>query len=78
MAIHDRVQRTDRQPAGDGLSNWIPVDETMMQVGGERNWLCAAVDPVTEGFADTAVPDANGTTHVSPGDGTFLRPDDPA
>jgi len=53
MAVHNRVQRTDRQPAGDGLSNRIRVDETTMQVGGERNWLCAAVDPVTEGFADT-------------------------
>jgi Transposase and inactivated derivatives len=46
-AIHSWVQKADVQPSSDGSPNHIAVDETVIQVNGERHWLFAAVDPET-------------------------------
>jgi len=48
--VHDWVQKTDLQPASDASPNYIALDEIVMQVNGQRYWLYAAVDPVTNQF----------------------------
>jgi len=46
-AIQNGVQKADRQPDSDVEPDQIAVDETVIQVDGERHWLYAAVDPET-------------------------------
>jgi len=49
-AIHNWVQKADLQPTGTRASNYVAVDETVIQLGTERYWLYAAVDPKTNEF----------------------------
>ena len=49
-AIHNWVQKADVQPTSDAAPDHIVVDETVIQVNGERRWLYAAVDPETNKF----------------------------
>jgi putative transposase len=49
-AIHDWIQKADRQPDSDVEPNQIAVDETLIRVNGQRHWLFAAVDPDTNQF----------------------------
>jgi transposase-like protein len=46
-AIHNWVQKADVQPDSGADPNHIAVDETVIQVNGQRHWLYAAVDPAT-------------------------------
>ena len=46
-AIHNWVQKADLQPAPDTTPNQIAVDETVIRVNGNREWLYTAVDPAT-------------------------------
>ena len=48
--IHNWVQRAEIQPTGTGSSNYIALDETVIQLGTKRYWLDAAVDPETNEF----------------------------
>ncbi|MCU4717759.1 IS6 family transposase [Halapricum hydrolyticum] len=68
-AIHNWVQKADLQPKGTRTSNYVALDETVIQLGTERYWLYAAVDPKTNEFLHVRLfPTANsGLTHV------FLR-----
>jgi putative transposase len=68
-AIHNWVQKADVQPTGTRSSNYVAVDETVIQLGTERYWLYAAVDPRTNEFLHVRLfPTANsGLTHI------FLR-----
>ena len=50
MAIHSWVQNADLQPTSDAAPDHIAVDETAIQVNGERRWLYATVDPETNEF----------------------------
>ena len=49
-AIHNWVQKADLRPTGTRASNYVAVDETVIQLGTERYWLYAAVDPTTNEF----------------------------
>ena len=49
-AIHNWVQKADLQPTSDGTPNQIAVDETVIRINDERDWLYAAVDPDTNEF----------------------------
>jgi putative transposase len=49
-AIHNWVQKADLQPTGTRASNYVALDETVIQLGTERYWLYAAVDPKTNKF----------------------------
>jgi putative transposase len=51
-AIHNRVQKADVQPDSDAEPNHIAVDETVILVNDQRQWLYAAVDPTTNEFLD--------------------------
>jgi putative transposase len=44
------VQEADLQPTGTRSSNYVALDETVIQLGTERYWLYAAVDPKTNEF----------------------------
>jgi putative transposase len=68
-AIHNWVQKADLQPTGTRSSNYVALDETVIQLGTERYWLYAAVDPKTNEFLHVRLfPTTNsGLTHV------FLR-----
>jgi len=43
--MHNWVQKADLQPTETRSSNYIALDETVIQLGIERYWLYAAVDP---------------------------------
>jgi putative transposase len=49
-AIHNWVHKADLQPTGTRSSNYVAVDETVIQLGTDRYWLYAAVDPKTNQF----------------------------
>jgi putative transposase len=49
-AVHDWVQKADLQPASDASPDHVAVDETVIQLNGQRYWLYAAVDPETDKF----------------------------
>jgi len=49
-AIHNWVQKADLRPTGTRSSNYVAVDETVIQLGTKRYWLYAAVDPKTNEF----------------------------
>ena len=49
-AIHNWVKKADLQPTGTRSSNYVAIDETVIQLGTERYWLYAAVDPKTNQF----------------------------
>ena len=68
-AIHNWVQKADLQPTGTRSSNYVALDETVIQLGTDRYWLYAAVDPTTNEFLHVRLfPTTNvGLTHV------FLR-----
>ena len=68
-AIHKWVQKADLQPTGTRSSNYVTLDETVIQLGADRYWLYAAVDPETNEFLHVKLfPTTNaGLTHV------FLR-----
>ena len=68
-AIHNWVQKANLQPTGTRSSNYVALDETVIQLGTERYWLYAAVDPQTNEFLHVKLfPTTNsGLTHV------FLR-----
>ncbi len=68
-AIHNWVQNADLQPTGTRSSNYVALDETVIQLGTKRYWLYAAVDPKTSEFLHVRLfPTTNsGLTHV------FLR-----
>jgi transposase-like protein len=67
--IHNWVQKAELQPTDTRSSNYVALDETVIQVGTERYWLYAAVDPKTNEFLHMRLfPTTNsGLTHV------FLR-----
>lgn len=44
------MQQTDLQLTSDAEPNHIAVDETVIQIDDERNWLYAAVDSNTNEF----------------------------
>jgi len=46
-AIQNWVKKSNLQPASEATPDQIAVDETVIQVGDERHWLYAAVDPAT-------------------------------
>ena len=68
-AIHNWVQKADLQPTGTRSSNYVAVDETVIQPGTERYWLYAAADPKTNEFLHVRLFQTtnSGLTHV------FLR-----
>ena len=39
-AMHNWVQKADLQPTETRFSNYIALDETVIQLGTERYWLC--------------------------------------
>lgn len=46
--MHNWVQKADDVPPIEGRNpNHVAVDETVIQVNGQRYWLYAAVDPDT-------------------------------
>ena len=45
--VHDWVHKAELQPAGGRTPDHVAVDETVIQLDGERYWLYAAVDPDT-------------------------------
>jgi putative transposase len=47
---HNWLQKADLRPTGTRSSNYVTVDETVIQLGTERYWLYAAVDPMTNEF----------------------------
>ena len=49
-AIHNWVNQADLQPTGTRSSNYVALDETIIQLGTERYWLYAAVDTETNEF----------------------------
>ena len=49
-AIHNWVQKADIQLTETRESNYVAVDETVIQLGTDRYWLYAAVDPRTNEF----------------------------
>ena len=49
-AIHNWVKKTDLQPDGTRCSTDVALDETVIQLGTDRYWLYAAVDPKTNEF----------------------------
>ena len=49
-AIHNWVKKADLQPEGTRCSNDVALDETVIQLGTDRYWLYAAVDPETNEF----------------------------
>ena len=49
-AIHNGVQKAELQPTSDATPDHIATDETVIQVGDERRWLYAAVNPETNKF----------------------------
>ena len=63
------MKKADLQPTGTRFSNYVALDETVIQLGTERYWLYAAVDPKTnESIHVRLIPTTNsGVTHV------FLR-----
>jgi putative transposase len=44
------VKKADLQPTGTRASNYVAVDETVIQLGTDRYWRYAAVDPKTNEF----------------------------
>jgi len=65
-AIHNWVQKADLQPTGTRSSNYVALDETVIQLETERYWLYAAVDPKTNEFLHVRLfpPTNSGLTHV--------------
>ena len=49
-AIHNWVKKADLQPDGTRCSTDVALDETVIQLGTDRYWLYAAVDPETNEF----------------------------
>jgi len=49
-AIHNWVQKADIQPTVTRASNYVALDETVIQLGTDRYWLYAAVDPQNQRF----------------------------
>jgi transposase-like protein len=45
--VHNWVQKADLQPLDGANPDHVAVDETVIQLGSERYWLYAAVDPDT-------------------------------
>jgi len=46
-AVHDWVQKADRQPESGKSPNQIALDETVIRINDQQFWLYAAVDPET-------------------------------
>ena len=44
------MQKAELQPTSDATPDHIATDETVIQVGDERRWLYAAVNPETNEF----------------------------
>ncbi|MEA5385794.1 IS6 family transposase [Haloarculaceae archaeon H-GB11] len=51
--VHNWVQKAGLQPASGKSPNHVAVDETVIQLNGQRFWLYAAVDPETNEFLHT-------------------------
>ena len=49
-AVHDWEEKADLQPASDGSSDHIALDETVIRINGQQYWLYAAVDLQTNQF----------------------------
>lgn len=45
--VHNWIQKADLQPRDGANPDHVAVDETVIQLGDERFWLYAAVDPDT-------------------------------
>jgi transposase-like protein len=43
--VHNWVQKAGLQPTGGKNPDHVAVDETVIQINGQRYWLYAAVDP---------------------------------
>jgi putative transposase len=48
--IHNWVKQVDLQPTATRSSNYVAPDETVIQLGSERYWLYAAVNPDANEF----------------------------
>jgi len=51
--VHNWVHKADLQPESGRSPDHVAVDETVIQLGDERYWLNAAVDPDTNEFLHT-------------------------
>ena len=51
--VHNWVHKADLQPEPGRSPNHVAVDETVIQLGDQRYWLYAAVDPETNELLHT-------------------------
>ena len=51
--VHNWVHKADLQPEDGRTPNHVAVDETVIQLDNERDWLYAAVDPDTNDLLHT-------------------------
>jgi transposase-like protein len=51
--VHNWVHKADLQPEDGQSPNHVAVDETVIQLGDQRYWLYAAVDPETNELLHT-------------------------
>jgi putative transposase len=52
-AVHDWIQKADLQPASGACPNHVALDETVIRINDEQDWLYAAVDPETNRILHT-------------------------
>ncbi|PSP53951.1 hypothetical protein BRC67_00500, partial [Halobacteriales archaeon QH_3_68_24] len=43
--VHNRVHKAGLRPETGRSPDHVAVDETVIRIGDEQYWLCAAVDP---------------------------------
>jgi len=53
--VHNWIQKADLQPAEGRSPDHVAVDETVIQINGQRFWLYAAVDPTTNRLLHVAL-----------------------
>ncbi len=53
--VHNWVHKADLQPEAGKNPDHIAVDETVIQLNGEKYWLYAAVDPETNELLHTTL-----------------------
>ena len=46
-AVHNWVKKANLQSASGATSDYVAIDETVIQLDDEQYWLYAAVDPAT-------------------------------
>lgn len=48
--VHNWVQKADVEPAAGRAPDQVAIDETVIEIDGERHWLFAAIDPSSNRF----------------------------